>query len=222
MGKVLDRSLEEGVNFKLPFIDRVIKMNVKVQTVESDIEAATKDIQAVQTSLSVNFKVNSSQASNLYKTIGTRYTDSILLPAIKESAKSVISRYDAEQIHTNRSMLSIEIAEELQKKVTKYGLIIEDVNLINFSLSQEFMRAIEEKQIAAQEVAKAQQELEKAKIKSEQKLVEAKAEADANALLNSTLTKEVLTQQFLDKWDGKLPTVSGSDGVMIDIDSLIK
>ena len=110
--------------------------------------------------------------------------------------------------------------EELSKKVAKYGLTVSDFNITNFSFSQEFDRAIEEKQVAEQKVLTAKQELEKEKIEAEKKVVKAEAEKKANELKERSLTDNIIREKFIEKWDGVLPKVSGSNSIL-DISGML-
>lgn len=212
-GKIIDSSLTEGVNWKIPFIEKIVKVNIKVQKTELDTEASTKDLQIINTTIAVNYRVDVKKASSLYKTVGNKYEETILQPAIKESVKNAIAQFNAEEITTNRSTVSASCLETIQEKVKKYGIVIEDFNLTNFTFSQEYTKAIEEKQVA-------QQNLEKAKLEAEKKITEAQATADANKLLEQTLTDKILKQKFIDKWNGELPKVTNGDSIM-DISSLM-
>lgn len=211
-GKIVDNSLTEGINFKMPFVEKIVKVNIKVQKVELAIESSTKDLQIVNTNVAVNYRVDSKVAHELYRTVGNEYEETVLNPAIKESIKTAIAQYTAEEITVNRSDVSKNCLDNIQNKMNKYGIIVEDFNLTDFSFSEEYTKAIEEKQVAEQQVETAKQNLAKAKVEAEQKLVEAKAQADANKLLQNSLTDEVLVQKFIEKWDGKLPeTYAGQD-----------
>lgn len=204
-GKVTDFSITEGVNFKIPYIEKIVKVNIKVQKAELSVEGSTKDLQIVNTNASVNYRIDPEKASYLYKTVGNSYEEIVLIPAIKESIKSAIAQYNAEEITTNRTVVSESCLKAIQSKVEKYGIIIEDFNLTDFSFSEEYTKAIEEKQVA-------EQNLEKAKLEAEAKVAKAQGEADANKMLEQTLTHEVLMEKFIEKWDGKLPeTYSGED-----------
>jgi hypothetical protein len=54
--------------------------------------------------------------------------------------------------------------------------------------------------------------LAKAEAEAEAMLMLAQAQADANRLLSESLTNEILTQMYYEKWDGKLPYLYGADG----------
>lgn len=211
-GKVVDTSIKEGINFKIPFIEKIEKVNIKVQKAELETESSSKDLQTITTQLAVNYKVDGEEASSLFKNVGNSYEETILTPAIQESIKAIISEYTAEQTITLRNEVSDKCLEEIQTKVKKYGIIITDFNIIDLDFSYAYNQAIEEKQVAEQKVLTAQQELQKTKIEAEKKIVEAEATKKANELLNQTLTNEVIKKQFIEKWNGQLPsTYAGND-----------
>lgn len=212
-GKITETSLKEGINFKVPFIEKIIKVNIKVQKAEMNIEGSTKDLQIVNTNVAVNYRIDPNKAPSLYKQVGNGYEETILNPAIKESIKSAIAQYNAEEITVNRTAVSQSCLKAIQDKVEKYGIIIEDFNLTDFSFSEEYTKAIEDKQVA-------EQNLEKSKLEAEKKLVEAEATKKANELLQESLTDELIMKQFIEKWNGELPKATGSNSIF-DITSIL-
>lgn len=220
-GKVVNTNLNEGINLKLPFIEKIVKMNVRVQKVEVETASASKDLQDVNMKLAVNYRVDGTKALQLYKNVGTEYEDIILNPAIQESIKAVTSKYTAEDLITNRSEVSKKCMEELESKIKNYGLSIDNFNITNFSFSEEFNKAIEEKQVAEQKVLTAKQELEKEKIEAEKKIVKAEAEKQSNELKQQTLTDNIIKEKFIDKWNGELPKVNSTNSIF-DVSKLVE
>ena len=206
-GKIIDSNLTEGLNFKIPYIEKIVTVNIKVQKVEVNTTSASKDLQDIKTTLAVNYRIENKSATNLYKTVGNSYEQTILTPAIEESIKSIISKYTAEQTITLRPEVSSECMKDLQEKVEKYGIVIDNFNIINLEFSEEYSKAIEEKQVAEQKLATA-------KLESEAKIVEAEATQKSNELLKQTLTDELIMKEFIDKWDGKLPETYAGDNIM--------
>ncbi len=206
-GKIIDTNLSEGLNLKIPYIESIVKVNIKVQKAELQTASASRDLQDINTDIAVNYRVESSKASSLYKTVGNSYQEVILEPAIEESIKSVISRYTAEETITKRPEVSKACQEELQAKVLKYGIVIDNFNIINLEFSEEYSKAVEEKQVAEQKLATA-------KLESEAKIVEAEATKKANELLKQSLTDELIKKQFIEKWDGKLPNTYAGDNIL--------
>ena len=204
-GKIVSSQLNEGFNFKIPYIEDIVIVNIKVQKIELRTESSSKDLQTIETDIAVNYRIESNKASELYRTVGNSYESTILDPAIKESIKSTIAKFTAAEIITKRSEVSQKCMEELQAKVQKYGIVIDNFNITNLSFSQEYTKAIEDKQVA-------EQKLEKARLEAEAKLVEAEATKKANDLMKQSLTDNLIEKQFIEKWDGKLPTTyAGKD-----------
>ncbi len=222
-GKVLDDSLSEGINIKAPW-QKIVKMDLRVQKYENEValETSTKDMQVVNNiSVSVNFQILSDKASNLYRTVGTNYGTTILEPAIQETVKSIISQYNASELVSLRSEISIVIVETLNEKMEDYGITISSVSINNFDFSEEYNASIERKAVAEQNALAAAQELEKEKIEAEKKLVKAEAEKKANEMKQQTLTDNIIKEKFIEKWNGELPKVMG-EGNMIDITGFTK
>lgn len=204
-GKITNSAISEGINWKIPAIDKIVTVNIKVQKDEMSVESSTKDMQTVNTTIAVNYRVNPEKATYLYKTVGNSYEETVLSPAIKESIKSAIAQYTAEEITVKRNEVSSSCLKAIQEKVEKYGIIIEDFNLTDFGFSQAYSQAIESKQVAEQNKQKAQ-------LEAEAKIIEAEAQNKANQLLKQNITEDVLMKQFIEKWDGKLPeTYAGND-----------
>lgn len=220
-GEVSERQLDDGINFKIPLIEKIVKMNIQVQKVELETTSASKDLQDVKMTLAVNYRVSANKATDLYKNVGTQYEEKVLQPAVQESIKAVTSNYTAEELITKRSEVSAECMKTLENKIKKYGLSIDNFNIINFSFSEEFNKAIEEKQVAEQKVLTAKQELEKEKIDAEKKIVKAEAEKKSNEMKQQSLTDNIIKEKFIEKWNGELPKATGSNAIF-NIDSLLK
>lgn len=222
-GKIVSTTTNEGIVWKSP-LEKIQKINIKVQKYENEtsLETSTKDMQVVNNiNVAVNYKVDGESAIDLFKQVGSQYKEIILEPAIHETIKSVISQYTAEELVTKRSEVALQINEVLNDKLNAYGISSVSVAINNFDFSATYNQAIENKVVAEQEAETAKNQLEKAKVEAETKKVVAQGEADANAILEKSLTNEILIQQYIEKWDGSLPLVS-SDGNIIDISELLK
>lgn len=220
-GKITDTSLNEGLNLKIPYIEKIVKVNIKVQKTELKTESSSKDLQVITTLLAVNYNVQKQSATTLYKNVGKNYEKTILIPAIQESIKAVMSSFTAEEVITKRNQVSDLCLEEIQNKVEKYGIKIDDFNIIDLDFSAEYSKAIEEKQVAEQKVLTAKQELEKEKIEAEKKLVKARAEKEANELKQKSLTDNIIKEKFIEKWNGELPKATNGNAIF-NLDSLLK
>lgn len=220
-GQIVSQTTQEGIQFKVPYVEKVTKVNMKVQKADITSSSATKDLQDVSISFAINYQLQADKVMDLYKTVGASYVETILQPATQEALKNVTSKYTAEELITKRSEVSQQIIQDLSAKVNKYGIIINELNIIDLNFSEAYNKAIEDKQVAEQEVKKAQQELEKTKIEAEKKVAEAQAEADALRLQKEEITDELLElrrieaqTKAIEKWNGQLPsTITGTDSI---------
>lgn len=221
LGKVSDSVLEEGLHFKIPFVSEIVQIDNRVMKTEVESNAASKDLQTISSKVSINYRVNRSASADIYKNVGNDFTNVIVNPAIQECVKSVAAKYTAEQLITNRTSVSTEMEDAISQKINPYGLSIEVFNIVNFDFSEEFNKAIEAKQTAQQEALKAEQDLARIKVEAEQTIEKAKAEAEAFKLKNDQLTEKIIMMEFVDKWDGKMPSVASGSSPMFDISSYI-
>ncbi len=221
LGKVSDKVLEEGIHFKLPFIQNVEQVDNRVLKTEVESNAASKDLQTISSKVSINYRVNKASSANIYKNVGSDFTNVIVNPAIQECVKSIAAKYTAEQLITNRAVVSTEMEDAISQKINPYGLSIEVFNIVNFDFSDEFNKAIEAKQTAQQAALKAEQDLARIKVEAEQTVEKAKAEAEAYKLKNEQLTDKIIMMEFVDKWNGELPKVSSDAGALFDVSSYV-
>ena len=219
-GAVQDKVLQAGINFKVPFIQGVRKINCKTQELTTENNSASKDLQDIAMSISINYSVNIDKAPELYKRVGQNYKEVILTPTLADTVKSATAEYTAEETITKRAELSSKIYEKLNERLEDQGISITNVNIINLDFSEAYNQAIEDKNIATQNTLKAQQELETTKVEAEKKVTEATATAEANRILNESLSQENLEKQRLEnelkaieKWNGQLPSTMTGDTV---------
>ena len=245
-GSTTGQTMTDGWHFKVPFIESVVDISNKVMKTDVAADSISRDLQAITSNISINYHLAAENSADIYKRVGLTYEDTLLQPAIQEAVKAVMAKYSAEELITNRSVVSSEISEEIRTKIGVYGIIIDEFNLTNFSFSQEFDAAIEAKQIAEQDKIKAATEKEKKTIEAEaaaaEKTIAAEAEAeaiktkaeaeaeaiktkadaqaDANKKIRDSLSEEVLENKKLETWDGVLPKVSTGSGASIIVDAI--
>lgn len=215
-GEVQDRVLDEGLHAIIPGVNTVKKISIRVQKNTFKDNAASRDLQTVTTEVAVNWRIEPNKVNDIYQQVGEeeRIVDSIIRPAVSEVLKAATAKKTAEQIITQRNDLKNEIDENLQNRLSPYGLIVDHVSLIDFTFSDEFAKAIEAKQIAEQEAKRAIFEAERAKREAEIAVNRARGQAEAQKLVRETLTPELLQKQAIEKWDGKFPQVMTGSGTL--------
>ncbi|GIO83343.1 hypothetical protein J25TS5_02750 [Paenibacillus faecis] len=225
-GKLDSNILSPGIHLKIPFFQTVIQVNTQVTKAETDTSASSKDLQPVSTHVAVNYSVNKESAYNLMNNVGRNVDSVIINPAVQEIVKEVTARYQAEDLIAKRDIVAGEISEHLTNRLAKYDLIVNEINIVNFKFSDAFNQSIEAKQVAQQQALKASNDLKRIEIEAKQKIAQAQAEAEALKLKKQEVTPELVQlkqievqEKALEKWDGRLPSVTGGATPFIDIQS---
>lgn len=218
LGQVIGEPLNSGVHIKSP-IDSVKKFDVKMQREDIKTNGASKDLQDVTIEIALNYSLKANKLPDLYRSVGKDYIDVLLRPVCNETIKAVASKYSAEELITKRDEVSRDMLDNLEAKLSDNGIAIENVNIINLTFSEAFNTAIEAKQVAQQNALKAEQDLARVKVEAEQQIAQARAEAESYKLKNQEITDKTLQLKWIEKWDGKLPTVA-SEGHMMNLGNI--
>ena len=231
-GKVSPVVLQEGFHLKIPFAQNVVMINNRIVKTEVTTEAFSKDLQTVSTVIAVNYHVNKSASAEIYKEVGLGFEDVLVTPAINEVLKAVTANYTAQQLVSSRGDVSVLLDENLNSKLNEYGIMVDDLNIINWDFSEEYITAIEAKQVAEQNLIKTRTEQEQALViantEAQKQIIAAQAEADkiklladatasSNTTIASSLTDILIRYETLQKWDGQLPQVTNGSNTLVDI-----
>ena len=218
LGNVSENVLQEGIHMKIPFIQTIIKMDNRIVKLEVETEAFSKDLQTVETKLAINYRVSKDKSYAIYKNVGSDYETILVSPAVNEVLKAITAKYTAEESVANRSLISQGLIEELNNKLNKNGIYVEDVNIINFEFSEAYIAAIEEKQVAEQRLLKAKTEKEEAIVKAEAEAetlrIQSEAQAKANNILSKSLNENLIRYEMMKKWNGELPMVTDGSTII--------
>ena len=221
-GAVHPGVLDPGLHVKLPLVQTVARMNVQVQNSQATETAASLDLQDVSTTVATNWHILPADAEWVYQHIGSEraLVSKIIQPAISNAVKAVTAHYNAEDLIVQRDQVRSQIEAQIRTALQPFRVVVDAVNITDFHFSAQYAEAIEQKQVAQQRALQAQYELAKAKVVAKQKIVEASAQSEAQKLLQQTLTPEIIQQQAIAKWDGRLPEVVGGKGVLPMIGNL--
>jgi regulator of protease activity HflC (stomatin/prohibitin superfamily) len=244
-GKVEDRVLGEGLNFKMPFSQSVVLMDIQIQKAESVEATATKDLQEVSTTIVVNFRLDPLAVNTVYTDLRQDYVSRVIKPNIQESLKATTALYRAEELVTRRAEVKQTFDEILDERLSIYDIDLIAVSLTDFQFSTGFMAAIDAKVTAEQQALVSKNELERIRYEAQQQIIQAEAaknatirraegealaqiiEANATAksimIITSQMTEEYADYLWLIRWDGKLPMVYTRDenGLIVDVSEFL-
>jgi len=221
-GAVSGDIVGEGLYFRIPLIESVVPVDVKILKEQVDSTAASKDLQTVNTTVAVNFHLEPEKVTQIYKEIGTDYKSRLIDPALQEAVKASTAKYTAEELITKRELVRDDIKSHLIDKLNPRGILVDDFNIVNFDFSQAFNEAIEAKVTAEQSALAAKNKLEQIKFEAEQNIAEARGKAEALRVESEALKSnpQIIQLRAIEKWDGVLPKVTGGATPLVDIKTI--
>ena len=205
LGKVEQKPRLPGLNTKIPFIQTVHFFNIRTQVRPEKFSTLTEDLQVIQATATVKYAVKKTEAPRIYSTIATGNSEiyaRVIQPSLLKSLKAVFSKYELVTIATDWNTISSIVEESVAKELNKFDYVeVKGLDLTGLQIAEEYRSAIEQKQIAEQQLLRARTEV---KI--------AEQEAKKFETLNQGLNSQVLYKLFLDKWDGKTKVVPSING----------
>lgn len=225
-GGTQNKTLGEGFYGKNP-LEKIYKLSTKVQEFKfKDISIQTKDSQYVNSILQVQARIDNTQAYEYFKKYGNKDLKdikSIIANTIQKEFEKVTTTYNImEVLGEKRDEIVNKTLINVKEELIKDGIVVERIVLVDTDAGKDVEQAIKNEAIAKKNAEAAIYNKQKAETEGEAKVIAAKKEKEANELLNKTLTKEILIQEYIEKWDGKLSVVSSDGNSIIDIGSLLK
>ena len=214
--------LDEGIHFLVPFQDDIVQIEVRTQKYDAQTRSASKDLQTVQTTVTVNYHADQERVHILYKEIGLDYENRVIQPAIEETVKQVTANYNAEELITKRPLVKADIENAIRERLDVLNVETEVISITDFDFSDLFSKAIESKVEAEQKAQKAENDLIRIEVEARQleaqaeglasaNIAEARGESEAISIINQALSNNPYYIEWLktQAWDGKLPLVVG-------------
>ncbi|MEG4054303.1 MULTISPECIES: prohibitin family protein [unclassified Microcoleus] len=206
LGKATDGALLEGFHLRPPLISKVDVYDVTVQKFEVPAQSATKDLQDLNASFAINFRLDAEKIVDIRRTQGTleNIVSKIIAPQTQEAFKTAAALRTAEQSITQRSELKRDFDTALKERLSKYDVIVLDTSVVNIRFSADFAKAVEEKQVAEQRAQRAVYVAQEAEQQAQADINRAQGRAEAQRLLAETLKAQggdlVLQKEAIEAW----------------------
>ena len=233
-GKVSQKELTTGIHFSVPFVQNVSEINNKQQdvTIADKIWGEASDKTPVYAeNVTVTYNISVEKSVWLYSNV-TNMDDIINNGIVASAVKSAMAELCPEDV-TNRGkvepLAQQKLIEALNAKYGEDAVAVHQVIISNMDFEDAYNDAIQQKSIAQQtaarqkienETAIAKAEADKtvaiknAEAKAEKMKIEAEAQADANKKVAESISDELIDYQKIEKWDGRLPTVTGGNAIV--------
>jgi regulator of protease activity HflC (stomatin/prohibitin superfamily) len=233
-GRIQDAELSPGLHWVPPIVNNVTNVDTRVRAIQVEgYTAASREQQDLFMNLTLNYHVDPDRASDILQGLGTDFEARIVLPRFLDIPKSVTDDYGTTQVLNARDEIRSTAEDLLTAELEPYGFVVDGINLENFGYSPEYNAAIEQRQIAEQEVQRQQQILAQQRIQAEQAVVraegeanarieEARGEAEANRLLTASLNPLLLQWQAIQKLQDNIniALVPSDGGLILDVGTL--
>lgn len=216
-GKVEPQSYINGVGCKYPFVSKMVSVDVRTQAMTDSTSTYTSDVQTAKLKYTCTYNLNPNNVYQLYENIGVNYESKTIVPVLADVLKNVIGKWQAQDLVNNREKASLAIVKSLNAQLgNKYFQNI-TFQLIDIDYSDKFESAIQDKVIAEQKAQEAVNNTRKVTEEANQKLITAKADAQAMEIKTEALAKNKgLTEyEAVQKWDGHLPQYMFGNSVPI-------
>lgn len=224
IGGVQPDIYREGLHFRIPWFQWPIIYDIRAKPRRIASPTGSKDLQIVNIALRVLHRPDARMLPSMYRQLGVDYDERVLPSICNEVLKSVVAKFNASQLITQRQQVSLLIRKELTDRARDFNIILDDVALTELTFGKEYTAAVEAKQIAQQEAQRAQYIVDKAKQERQQKIVQAEGEAAAAKLLGEAVSKSpgYLKLKKIRAAQNIARTLSGSKNrVYLDANALI-
>ncbi len=184
----------EGLNVKIPFIDKVNVMSIRDRNLTLSTEASSSDIQSIAVDVALVYALNESEVGYIYQTYRNDIERILITPTLSEKINAIIAEYPIESFIEKRAEISNKINQAFTTQIQGSGILVRSLLITNHDFSDEFNKAIEAKKVAEQNALRAKFTLEQKRL-----------EAEAQKIKQASLSPMVLQEMAISKWDGKLP-----------------
>ena len=213
---------DQGLHFKLPFLETKTPYNVREQLYTTPATAASSDLQDAHTTIAVRYEPEAAFVAQLHRDVGPDYVGVLIAPAVQQILKNATSHFSAEQLVTERPAVQREVERALAERLAPSHIIVKAVDLTDFQFSAAFTASIEAKVSAQQRALEELNRLDQVKYQALQiqvnasananaTVTQAQAQADAARIVGEQLHADPAYLEFvkLQKWNGQLPSVTG-------------
>lgn len=174
----------EGTHFKIPLIQDPVIFDIKSRPRSVPVTTGSKDLQTVNLTLRILFHPDPTLLPSIYTNVGVDYDERILPSIVDEVLKSVVAKYDATEMITQRDAVSQNVADTLTARAATFGIFLDDISITHLTFGNDFVRAVESKQVAQQEAEKARFYVEKAEYEKTAAIMTAEGDAEAAKMLS--------------------------------------
>lgn len=241
-GGISPTPLGVGFHFKAPIIQEIVEYPVYMQTLvltrdpkegspsNEEINVNSIEGQPISCDVSLSFELEPKKVPDLYSVFRTNIdsiTHGFVKQTIRQSLQETIGKTEIVNfLGKDKAKIVSQVQADLQTRLSEYGFVVKQFTLNEVRAPESIVKAIEAKNTMAQEALRAQNELQKKEFEAQQKVIEAEgeaksilaraeAQAKSNRLIAESITSTLVEYKRIEKWDGKMPQVAGSNAATL-------
>lgn len=227
-GRVTGRMLRPGAHFIIPLVEGTIAYNTKKVTYEASnepqrskatytdipVDTTTLDGQQIELNYTARFSIDPAKAGWIANNIGTEadVVEKIVKTDTRIHARNIAREFNAADLYTgNISQVQRAIEDTLRPIFEENGLILDEFGIRSISFTDEYINAIEAKQIEKERVFTEENIAKQEEFRKEARITRAEGQAEEQRLQRATLTDSLLMKMWIEKWSGEVPNVVTGD-----------
>ncbi len=228
-GQVQTGTLAPGLHWIVPAVDGLVVYDGRVQAYNfENIEGATQDLQQVRLSGLINYHIDAEKADQILQQIGgpKTYAQKVFLRPSNTALKEITPDYSASNVVSKRDEIGNRTLDVLRQRMEPFHIIVDRVSVENVGLNELFLASVEAKQIAEQDLQRAdfeaQTRVKQAEGERDARVTRAAGEAQANQLISESLSESLLQWTYIQKLSDKvrLMMVPSDQEFLIDLSTV--
>lgn len=189
---------DQGFQIIAPWNDLII-YDVRTNEGSEEMDVLSKNGLNIYVDLSYRYMPNAEQIGSLHDEIGIDYVERIIIPEIRSATREVIGKYLPEELYsTKREAIQDEIFEETKRSIGEKYIYLDAILIREVRLPENLKSAIEQKLQEEQLSFQYEFKLDRERKEAERKIIEAQAKADANRILNASLSDNILMDKGIE------------------------
>lgn len=206
-----------------PFTQEVYEYPTYVRTIDYEpFVINAKDGSEFTIDPTVSLRVIPGKSPQIFKKYRKEVDEIIkttLYNYVKDAFRIQLNKFTTDEIVSKRDSIETAVENQLSKTLLAENFQLEQMTS-GLKYPKTIVDAVNAKNKAIQDAQRAMNEVKVAEANARKLIVAAEAEKEANELKQKALTPMLLQQMWIEKWNGDVPTVASTNGLMLNLNSI--